>query len=114
MLSSSYSIGELDVKSLLFVSTLLLVTLVTRPNKWIYRAASFVLGWVVLQIGYLFANLAPLFPGAVSDILVGKVPLGAAVAVGIYLLVLFQVSRSYKSYIGLVHVAMHRRFGVAS
>lgn len=102
------------MRSLRFVSALLLVTLVTKPSKWVYRAALFVLGWVVLQIGILFANLAPLLPGALAEISEGKVPLGAAIAVGVYLLVLFQVSRTYKSYIGSIHVAINRRFGVAS
>ncbi|MCB8889573.1 hypothetical protein [Vreelandella malpeensis] len=102
------------MSSLRFIATLLLVTLVTKPSKWVCRAALFVLGWVVFQIGTLFADLAPLLPGAFAEILEGKVSLGVAIAVGIHLLVLFQLSRTYKSYIGLIHVAMNRRFGVAS
>ncbi len=97
-----------------FILTLLLVTLVTKPRKWVYRAALFVLGWLVLQIGLLFAKLTPLLPGAAAEIFEGKVPLGAAVVTGICLLALFQMSRTYKSYIGSVHVSMHSRFGVAS
>lgn len=96
-------------KFLLF-SSLLLITLLSKPRKEILKVVKYIYRYAAIKIAILFFLITPYFWGAAQEVISGQVPLLTVLVALLYIGVFKFIAKQFWSVADACTIQLDKRF----